>query len=137
MIMVDSSVWINYFNGVDTWQTDLLDRFLPEVPVLMGDLILTEVLQGFKNDQDFEKAKNALDILLFYQIGGHSVAVESAQNYRILRKKGITIRKTIDIIIGTFCILQNFSLLHDDKDFDPMVKYLSLKTIQQSFFGIG
>jgi len=133
MIVVDSSVWINYFNGVDTWQTDLLDRFLPEVPVLMGDLILTKVLQGFKNDQDFEKAKNALNTLLFYQMGGRRVAMQSAQNYRILRKKGVTIRKTIDIIIGTFCILQNFSLLHDDKDFDPIVKYLSLKTIQQPF----
>ncbi|NIA29202.1 MAG: PIN domain-containing protein [Actinobacteria bacterium] len=134
MIMVDSSVWINYFNGVDTWHTDLLDRFLPEIPVVMGDLILTEVLQGFKSNKDFEKAKSALGVLLLQQMGGRSVAIASAQNYRILRKNRVTIRKTIDIIIGTFCILQNFSLLHDDKDFDPMAKYLSLKTIQQPFF---
>ncbi len=133
MILVDSSVWINYFNGIDTWQTELLDQLLVEVPILIGDLILTEVLQGFRDDRDFENAKNALSVLPFRQIGGHEVALRSAQNYRILRKKGITVRKTIDIIIGTFCIIENVPLLHDDKDFEPMEKHLSLKTLSLDF----
>ena len=128
MILVDSSVWINYFNGVATWQTDLLDRCLSDTPVIIGDLILAEVLQGFRSDKDFKTAKDLLGTLLFRQIGGYAVAVQSARNYRILRKSGITVRKTIDVIIGTFCILEDLPLLHDDRDFDPMVSIFSLKT---------
>jgi len=133
MILVDSSVWINYFNGIDTWQTELLDRFLTEVPIIMGDLILTEVLQGFRDDQDFEQAKDCLNVLPFKQMGGYKIALKSAQNYRALRKNGITVRKTIDIIIGTFCISENLSLLHDDKDFEPMIKLLSLRSVQEYY----
>lgn len=128
MILVDSSVWINYFNGVSTWQTDLLNRCLSDIPVIIGDLILTEVLQGFKSDKDFKTAKDLLGNLPFRQIGGYDVAIQSARNYRLLRKSGVTIRKTIDVIIGTFCILEDLPLLHDDRDFDPMVSHLSLKT---------
>ena len=133
MILVVSSVWNNYFNGIDTWQTDLLDRFLTEVPIVMGDLILTEVLQGFRDDRDFEQARDSLSILPFKQMGGYKIAIKSAQNYRILRKNGITVRKTIDIIIGTFCILENLSLLHDDKDFEPMTKLLSLRYVPKYY----
>jgi hypothetical protein len=129
MILVDSSVWIDYFNGQTTWQTNMLDSLLSDVPILMGDLILTEILQGFRSDDDYESAKSYLTILPFHEIGGYQVAVNSAQNYRTLRKKGITIRKTIDIIIGTFCILKDLSLLHDDRDFTPMVDHLSLKVL--------
>ncbi len=129
MILVDSSVWIDYFNGRTTWQTNMLDDLLSTVPIIMGDLILTEILQGFRSDNDYETAKSYLNILPFHEIGGYQVAVNSAQNYRILRKKGVTVRKTIDIIIGTFCILQNISLLHDDRDFTPMVDHLSLKVL--------
>ena len=128
MILVDSSVWINYFNGLSTWQTDLLDNYLSHIPILIGDLILTEVLQGFKSDKDYETAKELLDALQFRQIGGYDVAIQSAQNYRTLRKAGVTIRKTIDVIIGTFCIMWGVSLLHDDRDFDPMVLHLNLQT---------
>ena len=128
MILVDSSVWINYFNGISTWQTDLLDHYLSNVPVIMGDLILTEVLQGFRSDNDFETAKDFLSALLFRQMGGYHVAVQSAQNYRALGKAGVTVRKTIDIIIATFCIIEGLTLLHDDRDFDPMVSHFSLKT---------
>ena len=128
MILVDSSVWIDYFNGISTWQTDLLDTYLSKVPVLIGDLILTEVLQGFRSDKDYETAKNLLSALPFRQIGGYNVAVQSAQNYRRLRKAGVTVRKTIDIIIATFCIIEGLILLHDDRDFDPMVSHVSLKT---------
>jgi predicted nucleic acid-binding protein len=129
MILVDSSVWIDYFNGQTTWQTNMLDSLLSNVPILMGDLILTEILQGFRYDNDYESAKSYLTILPFHEIGGYQVAVNSAQNYRTLRKKGITVRKTIDIIIGTFCILKDLSLLHDDRDFTPMVDHLSLKVL--------
>ncbi len=129
MIMVDSSVWIDYFNGQRTWQTNLLDNLLSDVPVIIGNLILTEVLQGFRSDAEYESAKSYLSAVAFHQMGGYQVAVQSALNYRILRKKGVTVRKTIDIIIGTYCILEGLPLLHDDRDFDPMVSHLSLNVI--------
>lgn len=130
MILVDSSVWIDYFNGNRTWQTDLLDELLSHVPIIIGDLILTEVLQGFKSDKDFNAAKDHLEALPFRQIGGYEVALKSAQNYRILRKKGVTVRKTIDMIIATFCIIEGLTLLHDDRDFGSMVWHLSLKELR-------
>ena len=128
MILVDSSVWIDYFNGIPTWQTDLLDTYLSNVPVVIGDLILTEVLQGFRSNKDYETAKTFLSALPFRQIGGYNVAVQSAQNYRLLRRTGVTVRKTIHIIIATFCIMEGLRLLHDDRDFDLMVSHFSLKT---------
>jgi predicted nucleic acid-binding protein len=128
MILVDSSVWIDYFNGERSWQTDLLDHMLSNVPIIMGDLILTEVLQGFKSDKDYETAKNYLAELPFRQIGGYNVAIQSAQNYRQLRKVGATVRKTIDVIIATFCIIEGLTLLHDDRDFDPIASHFPLKT---------
>ncbi len=132
MVLVDSSVWINYFNGQVTWQTEILDQMLIQIPVLTGDLILIEVLQGFKSDKEYKKAKESLSILPCKQLGGYSLAIKSAENYRKLRKRGVTVRKTIDIVIGTFCLNENIPLLHDDKDFEPMSEYLSLKTISQS-----
>ncbi len=128
MILIDSSVWIDYFNGVPTWQTDLLDNYLSNVPVVIGDLILTEVLQGFRSNRDYETARTFLNALPFRQMGGYNVAIQSAQNYRLLRKAGVIVRKTIDIIIATFCIMEGLTLLHDDRDFDPMVSHFSLKT---------
>ncbi len=127
MILVDSSVWIDYFNGKRSWQTDLLDHMLSNVPIIMGDLILTEVLQGFKFDKDYEAAKAYLGELPFRQMGGYNVAIQSAQNYRQLRKAGVTVRKTIDIIIATFCIIEGLTLLHDDRDFNPIASHFPLK----------
>lgn len=132
MILVDSSVWINYFNGRTTWQTEMLDQMLQQIPVCTGDLILTEVLQGFRKESEFKKAREVLGILPCKQLGGYDIAIQSAENYRTLRKKGITVRKTIDIIIGTFCIVENIPLLHDDRDFDPLTEHLSLKTLSQT-----
>ena len=129
MILVDSSVWIDYFNGRKTWQTNLLDNLFSDVPIIIGDLILAEILQGFRTESDYESAKSYLSVLPFHEIGGYQVAVQSAQNYRMLRKKGLTVRKTIDVMIGTYCILEGLLLLHDDRDFDPMVSHLSLKVI--------
>jgi predicted nucleic acid-binding protein len=130
VILVDSSVWIDYFNGLSTWQTDSLDNYLSKVPVIIGDLILTEVLQGFRSNNDFETAKNFLNVLPFRQIGGYKVAMQSAQNYRSLRKAGVTVRKTIDVIIATFCVIEGLTLLHDDRAFGPMESHFSLKTLK-------
>ncbi len=133
MVLVDSSVWINYFNGNTTWQTEILDQMLLQIPLFTGDLILTEVLQGLRKDNEYNKAKKIMSILSCKQMVGYELAIKSAENYRKLRKKGITVRKTIDVIIGTFCINENIPLLHDDKDFEPIVEHLSLKSISRSF----
>lgn len=130
MILVDSSVWIDYFNGKSTKQTSLLDSLLGSELIVIGDLILTEVLQGFQEDRDFNKAKELLDSLIFMEMLGKELAIKSAENYRILRKKGVTVRKTIDVIIATFCIENNIPLLHSDRDFTPMEKHLNLKVIK-------
>ena len=127
MVLVDSSVWIDYFNGVQSPETDTLDRLLGEVPVLIGDLILTEVLQGFRLDSDYRQARELLDGLDCRRLGGRQVALSAANNYRFLRSRGITIRKTIDVIIGTYCLLEDLPLLHSDRDFDPMERLLGLK----------
>ncbi len=129
MILVDSSVWIDYFNGLKTSQTDWLDSALGDIPIIMGDLILTEILQGFQDDQDFKIAKNLLLNIPFMPMVGRQLAIECAVNYRLLRKKGVTVRKTIDIMIGTFCIHYKLPLLYRDMDFDPLVKFLNLKIV--------
>ena len=129
MIIVDSSIWIDYFNGKITPQTDWLDSSLGNTPIIMGDLILTEVLQGFQSDKDFKTAMDLLLSIPFMSMGGQALAIESAMNYRYLRRKGVTVRKTIDVMIGTFCIHHHLTLLHDDRDFDPMVKFLGLEII--------
>ena len=129
MILVDSSVWIDYFNGNKTSQTDWLDSSLGNTASIVGDLILTEVLQGFENDKDFKIARDLLLGIPFMPMGGRVLALESAMNYRLLRRKGVTVRKTIDIMIGTFCIHNQLILLHCDRDFDPMVKFLGLEII--------
>jgi len=129
MILVDSSIWIDYFNGKKTRQTDWLDSALGTTPVIMGDLILTEVLQGFQNSRDFKIAKGLLFGMPFMPMVGLDIAIQSVENYRSLRKRGVTVRKTIDVIIGTFCIHYQLPLLHDDRDFEPMVRFLGLKTV--------
>ena len=126
MIMVDSSVWIDYFNGRDTSEVTKLDLLLGIEPIAIGDLILTEVLQGFKNDKDYETAKKLLSSLTIFELLGEKMALKSADNYRTLRKQGITIRKTADVIIATFCIENNLPLLFSDKDFIPFVQRLNL-----------
>jgi hypothetical protein len=133
MILVDSSVWIAYFNGANVWQTELLDELLNREPVVIGDLILTEVLQGFRLDKDFKKAREFMITLQFCNMGGYDNAIKSAQNYRMLRKKGVTVRKTIDVIIGTYCIENNVLILHDDQDFLPMEQFLGLKAVAPEY----
>lgn len=127
MIFVDSSVWIDYFNGKSTSETETLNSLLGVEPIATGDLILSEVLQGFRKDKDYKTAKNLLTLLTVFNMLDTSIAIESADNFRLLRKKGITVRKTVDAIIATFCIKNNLPLLHSDKDFEPFHKYLRLK----------
>lgn len=129
MILVDSSVWIDYFNGVSTRETGLLDGYLGARPLLTGDLILAEVLQGFRSERDFRHAQSALETLAFASMVGRGIALNSAMNYRKLRALGVTVRKTIDVIIATFCIENGHSLLHSDRDFALMAEPLGLRTV--------
>jgi predicted nucleic acid-binding protein len=126
MILVDSSVWIAFFNGVENKQTDTLYSTLGHRHVAIGDIILTEVLQGFRADKDYKTARSLFEDLTVLDLVGKDIAVKSADNYRALRKKGITIRKPIDVIIATFCIERNLPLLFLDWDFKPFVNNLGL-----------
>ena len=127
MILVDSSVWIDYFNGKSTPETDRLDIVLGAEPVCLGDLILAEVLQGFRQDKDYKTAKQLLTSLTVFDLSGTDMAIKCAKNFRLLRKKGITIRKTTDVIIATFCIEHELPLLYSDKDFEPFHKHLKMR----------
>ncbi len=126
MIVIDSSVWIDYFSGTDSSQADKLDNTLGIKPVAIGDLILTEVLQGFRHDKHYKAARKVFEDVTIFEMLGTQMAVKSAQNFRALRKKGITVRKTADVIIATFCIEQKLPLLFSNKDFKPFVKHLGL-----------
>lgn len=126
---MDSSVWINYFNGVDNLQTQKLDLLLGQELLAVGDLILTEVLQGFSNQRAFNTACKMLTALTVVELGGRAIAIQAARNFRTLRNLGVTVRKTIDVIIATKCIESRIALLHNDRDFDPFVKHLGLRVI--------
>lgn len=127
MMVVDTSVWIDYVNGVRTAQTDILDRELKQDRVVTGDLIIVEFLQGFRDNKQFQQARKLMDSLEYYDFIGKDMAIKAAQNFRLLRKKGVTIRKTIDVLIATFCIEHGFELLHNDKDYEQMEKILGLR----------
>jgi predicted nucleic acid-binding protein len=126
VILVDSSVWIDYFNGNDSAEADFLDRSLGNRAVAIGDLILTEVLQGFRHEKDYKIARNLLEELTVFGLLGKDMAIKSANHFRKLRKKGITIRKTADVIIASYCIENKIPLLFSDKDFQPFVEHLGL-----------
>lgn len=130
MWIVDSSVWIDYFGGTITPQTDLLDAVLGRRAIGLVDIILCEVLQGYRRQHDFEAARDALLSFPVYTIGGTELALKSAENFRFLRRRGITVRKTIDCLIATFAIEQGFSLLHNDRDFDPFETHLGLYVVR-------
>jgi predicted nucleic acid-binding protein len=129
VILVDSSVWIDYFQGAVNPQTEKLDRLLGHEPLAIGDLILTEVLQGFADERSFNEATKMLAALTVVDLGGQEIAIQAARNFRALRDRGLTVRKTIDTVIATRCIESGFDLLHNDKDFDPFVKHLGLRVV--------
>jgi hypothetical protein len=130
MWIVDSSVWIDYFCGTITPQTDLLHAALGRRALGLGDIILCEVLQGYRRQRDFEAARDALLSFPVYTIGGSELAIKSAENYRSLRRRGITVRKTVDCLIATFAIESGFSLLHNDRDYDPFEIHLGLDVVR-------
>ncbi len=129
MVLVDTSVLIDYFKAADTPATQTLDKLIDNrIPILIGDLVLAELLQGTRSDAH---ASKILDELREYQsisIVGPECAIQAAQNYRMLRSLGATIRKTIDCLIATRCIMDDIPLLYTDRDFDPFVTHLGLKT---------
>lgn len=129
MILVDSSVWIDYFRGAITPQTEKLDGLLEHEPLAIGDLILAEVLQGFRAERDFNQAVKMLTSLIVVELGGQDIAIQAAKNFRILRSRGVTVRKTIDTTIATRCIESGYDLLHSDRDFDPFAKHLGLRVV--------
>ncbi len=129
MILPESSVWAGYFSGSMNPKTELLEEILAKGEALVGDLILTKVLQGFRNDAEFQRAKHLLTCLPFKEILGQEIAWQSAQNYRILRQRGITIRNTTNVTIGTYCITHKIRLLQNDNDFLPMIEHLGLKVL--------
>lgn len=129
MILVDSSVWIDFFRGVSTPQTDKLEELLDSEELGIGDLVLTEVLQGCKLDKEFNEVRRLLSRLEFVVLGGDDVAVEAARNYRKLRSLGVTVRGTVDVVLATRCIVSDHQLLHSDRDFDPFERHLGLRCV--------
>ncbi len=127
MWIVDSSVWIDYFAGTQTPRTDRLDAALGTRELAVLDLVLTEVLQGFRRDAHFDEARDAMMRFPCLASGGQRMALQSARNVRRLRKRGITVRKTIDCLIATYAIEHDLTLLHDDRDFDPFEEHLGLR----------
>ncbi|MFM7675334.1 MAG: PIN domain nuclease [Synechococcus sp.] len=127
MIVVDSSVWIDFFNGVATPEVDRLDALLGVTPVALGDVILVEVVQGFRHERDVATARQLFRSLALLPMLGVRNAWKAAENYRVLRSRGITVRKTIDGIIATACIEANLPLLFSDRDFLPYVEQLGLE----------
>ncbi len=127
MILVDSSVWIDYFRRLRTPETDRLDALLGADEIAIGDLMLTEVLQGFTRDGEFDIALRLMSAVPVIDIGGKDIAIQATKNFRYLRTLGVTIRKTIDTLIATRCIEDDYALLFSDRDFEPFVEHLGLR----------
>lgn len=127
VIVVDSGVWIDYFNGTESAAADRLDRLLGVTRVAVGDIILAEVLQGFRDDAQYKVAKQTMTSLPVLEMFGQAIAIRSAENYRSLRARGVTIRKTLDVVIATYCIEHDLPLLFEDRNFLPFVRKLGLK----------
>jgi predicted nucleic acid-binding protein len=127
VILVDSSVWIDYFRGTNSVAAESLDQLLQAEPVAIGDLILAELLQGFTSESDFAEARKLLTALEVVTLGGEALAIEAARNHRRLRALGFTVRKTIDTLIATWCIENDVVLLHNDRDFDAFEKHMGLR----------
>jgi predicted nucleic acid-binding protein len=126
-------VWIDYLRGTATPKTDRLDDLLGREPLAIGDLILAEVLQGVRDERNFNEAKRLLTSLNVVELAGREIAIQAARNFRILRALGVTVRKTIDTVIATRCIEDGLDLLHSDRDFDPFEKHLGLRVVSAEF----
>ena len=129
MILVDSSVWIDFFRGMRTPQAERLDVLLGTTRIAVGDLILAEVLQGVRDEREFQQVRKTLDSFEQVDLVGRDIAVQAAKNFRKLRDLGLTVRKTIDTLIATRCIASNYALLHSDRDFDAFELHLGLQVV--------
>jgi predicted nucleic acid-binding protein len=129
VILVDSSVWVDYLRGTETPQSRKLDDLLGTTPLAIGDLIFTEVLQGCGSEREFNEVRRTLEVLHPVLLGGDDVKIEAARNFRRLRTLGITVRKTIDTVIATRCIVSGHELLHNDRDFDAFEQHLGLRCV--------
>jgi predicted nucleic acid-binding protein len=129
VVIVDTTVWIDYFQGAQNPETDWLDAELDRQRLALTDIILCEVLQGVRDDQVAKEVEGTLLKLEVFEAGSVALAREAARNYRALRSRGLTVRKTIDCLIATFCLREQHSLLHRDRDFDPFEKLLDLSVI--------
>ena len=129
MIVVDSTVWIDFFRGSVTRETTMLRSLMGLGVVLVGDLVLAEVLRGCPDERQAEAGRRTLERFAVEPMVGHDLAVTAALNYRRLRAQGVTVRRTIDLLIGTFCIERGHALLHHDRDFDPMAARLGLQVV--------
>ena len=127
MILVDSSVWVDYFRSADTPQVALLDSLFGRTRIAVGDLVAAEVLQGVRDDKEYKWVKKVFGTFTCLDLCGYDLALKASENYRVLRGKGITIRKTIDTLIATRCIEDGLTLLHADRDFAPFAKHLGLR----------
>jgi len=128
MVIVDTTVWVDYFRGTKNSQTDWLDRELDRRRIGLTDLILCEILQGLPAERQARLALTALGRFEIYSMGGTELAVAAARNFRFLRARGRVVRKTVDCLIASFCFGQGFELLHSDRDYEPFVEFLGLKT---------
>jgi len=129
MVIVDTSVWIDYFGGILNAHTDWLDQRLGVEPFGLTDLILCEILQGIRSDGQFQKVRKALASFDLFSTGGEELAVRSAENFRFLRARGQTVRTTMDCLIATFCVVRGHALLHKDRDFTAFARHLGLQVI--------
>lgn len=129
MILVDASVWIEFFADKSSREVAWLDSELSREEIGLTDLTLCEVLQGIRGDASFRRVQSRLMLMPILSVGGIEIAILSAWNYRVLRAKGITVRKTIDCLIATFCIENGHSLVHRDRDFDPFEVHLGLRVL--------
>ncbi len=129
-VFVDSSVWIAFFNGEELAEVEWLHRALGRQRVACGDIVVTEVLQGFRHHRDFVLARCALQSLSPKPMLGVDRALRAAEHYRTLRRRGITVRKTVDTLIATYCIDEGLTLLHRDRDFDPFEEHLGLSVLR-------
>ena len=130
MILVDTSVWIDYFNGTINAETERLDGLLGSGSLLTGDLVLAELLQGFNRDADFRRARQLMESLPCVDLVGRELAIRAAEHFRQLRRRGVTMRKTIDVLIATYCITNDHALLHRDKDFAVFEQHLGLQVVR-------
>lgn len=129
MVIIDSSVLIDYLANRSTPQTQWLDQHFTQCRLGITTLILTEVLQGIRDDKLFTETRDALERFALFEVGSRDLAVRSARNYRNLRRRGITVRNTIDCLTATFCINEGYELLHNDRDFDAFEQLLHLRVI--------